>query len=225
MKAVTLEQLLPGMSASTRALNAQRIDPGAAALRAHVSLAAGSDAPAVMAKRDATAKHAAQGKAAQASGASLEEDLDEQHDLARVLGIGDVEKLNPAVCVEQDLGDGCFVGRRTTRCGADYRGLLRGSVPIVVEAKNAGRGRLRLIDDGRPRFDGVKRHQAAALTRCLKLGGVALLVVRFQRAAGEATYVVPWDEVCDLESIGPTDVSAWPMSLRGIYFECWAKRG
>lgn len=208
--------------------HALRGNPGLAALNRHVVACAGDDAPAVMAARAEHEERVAQARAAQASGADFEGDLEAQHDAGRAQGIGDIEKLSIPVAIEQDLGDGRFIGRRRGRVGADYRGLLRGGVPIAIEAKNAGRHRLALVDDGSPRFAGVKRHQANALARCLKLGGVALLLVRFKRRAGgrdvETDYAVPWDEVCHLDSLGPDDVHAWRVLPQKLYFERWAVR-
>lgn len=215
---------------------ALRNNPGLRAINAFVEAAAGDDAPEVMAARAAREQHAEQGRAAQASGASFEEELEELHDQARTSGLADVEKLHVGVVdVSRKFRDAAallsahddnrpFIAKRSKRCGADYRGVLRGGVPVVVEAKNAGRARLPLKDDGSPRFSGVKAHQRAALERCLKLGGVSLLVVRFTRAGGTTTYAVPWDAVSGLESIGPDDVDAWRLRPRELYLERWARR-
>lgn len=204
--------------------SALRNNPGLRALNAFVEAAAGDDAPEVMAARAAREKNEARGREAQASGRELESDIEDMHDAARTLGLADIEKLSVDIAVEQSLGEGRFVGRRRGRVGADYRGVLRGGNAVVVEAKNAGRARLPLKDDGSPRFSGVKAHQRAALERCLKLGGVALLVVRFTRAGGTTTYAVPWDAVSGLESIGPDDVDSWRLRPRELYLERWARR-
>lgn len=167
-----------------------------------------------------------QAAAAVASGHELEDWLDEQHELAAALGLADLEHTHPPVAVLRQLGGGEFHGKWRAKGGPDYRGVLKGGTAIAVEAKNAGRGRLKLRDEGKPRWDGVKRHQAAALNRCLKLGGVALLVVRFRRREQcrdvDTTYCVPWDEVCGKESIGPDDVASWAVG-RGLYLERWVR--
>ena len=208
--------------------SALRNNPGLRALNGFVAAAAGDDAPAVMAERAERERRSEQARAAQASGQTLETELEEQHDAARTLGLADIEKLSVPIIVEQNLGDGRLVGKRAGRVGADYRGVLRGGLAVVIEAKNAGRGRLALVDNNKPRFDGVKRHQRAALERCVKLGGVALLVVRFKRREDcrdvESTYAVPWDAVSGLDSIGPDDVSAWRWPRVGLYFERWMVR-
>jgi penicillin-binding protein-related factor A (putative recombinase) len=207
---------------------ALRNNPGLRALNGFIAAAAGDDAPAVMAERAEREKRSEQARAAQASGQTLETELEAAHELARTLGLADIEKLSVPVAVEQNLGDGRLIGKRCGRVGADYRGVLKGGVAVVIEAKNAGRGRLALVDNNKPRFDGVKRHQAAALNRCVKLGGVALLVVRFKRREDcrdvESTYAVPWDAVCGLDSLGPDDVSAWLWPGVGLYFERWMVR-
>lgn len=168
------------------------------------------------------------GRAAQASGASLEQWLDDQHEAAWLEGLAELEHLHPAVTVEQRLEEGRFIGRWRARSGADYRGTLRGGIAFAVEAKSAGLGRLPLVDDGSERFDGVKAHQRRALERTLKLGGVALLVVRFRRQRDrrhyDTTYAVPWDEIAAAESIGADDVSRWAVRSNDIYLRPWAGR-
>ena len=66
---------------------ALRNNPGLRAINAFVEAAAGDDAPEVMAARAAREQHAEQGRAAQASGASFEEELEELHDQARTSGL------------------------------------------------------------------------------------------------------------------------------------------
>ena len=162
------------------------------------------------------------GRLAQASGQSLETWLDAQHDAARVMGLADMEHTHPAVLIR----DGVPV-KLLGRSGPDYRGVLKGGTGIAVEAKVAGKGRLPLVDDGSMRFDGLKRHQRRALELCVKLGGVALLVVRFVRQQNkrpEATdYAVPFDAVAALDSLGPDDCADW--RIRGdLYLQPWVSR-
>lgn len=175
-------------------------------------------------ERERRVEHA---RAAHAAGVSLEEWLDDQHDAARITGLGDLEHLHPPVLVGEQLGGGWFRAKWRGRSGADYRGTLRGGLAVSVEAKSAGRGRLPLIDDGSERYDGVKAHQRTALERTLKLGGVALLVVRFRRqrdrALYDTTYAVPWDEIAAAETIGADDVSRWAVRS-DIYLRPWAGR-
>ena len=204
------------------------LSPSMRALNAHIAACAGEDAPAVMEARAQRAERSAQSAAAAASGNDLETWLDDQHEAARALRLADLEHQHPAVRVLRHIDGARFEGQWRSRSGPDYRGVLRGGRAVAVEAKNAGPDRLKLVDDGSPRFDGVKQHQADALNRALALGGVALLVVRFRRRAGgrdvETTYAVPWDEICGLESIGPDDVRPWACSSRGIYLERWTER-
>lgn len=171
-------------------------------------------------------ERSAQAAAAVASGNDLEEWLDEQHELARTIGLADLEHTHPPVAVIAQLGGGEFHGKWRAKGGPDYRGIFKGGTAIAVEAKNAGRHRLPLVDEGKPRFTGVRRHQAAALNRCVALGGVALLVVRFRRRADcrdvDTTYALPWEHVSHLESIGPDDVASWAVG-RGLYLERWAR--
>lgn len=206
---------------------ALRSNPGLRALNAHVLAACPpgelAQLEAELAERD---RRSAQASAAVASGGELEAWLEEQHGLAAQVGVADMEHTHPPVAVVRQLGGGEFLARWRAKGGPDYRGVLKGGTAICVEAKNAGRGRLGLRDTGKPRFDGVKQHQAAALNRCLKLGGVALLVVRFRRREHcrdvDTTYAVPWDEVCGMESIGPDDVASWAVG-RGLYLERWVR--
>lgn len=99
--------------------------------------------------------------------------------------------------------------------------MARGGLALAIEAKSAGKGRLGLQepvegDPARDRFDGVKDHQAAALTRCERLGGIALLVVRFVRMVDgrpvATLYAIPWGEIADLTDIGPDDVAPWAVT-------------
>jgi hypothetical protein len=172
-------------------------------------------------------RHAEHGRAAQAAGAAFEQWLEDQHEAAWLAGLAELEHLHPAVVVEQQLGDGRFTGRWRGRAGADYRGTLRGGLSIAVEAKSAGRGRLPLHDDGSERYDGVKAHQRRALERTLKLGGVALLVVRFTRQRegrpAHIHYAVPWDEIADAPSLGADDLTRWEIRS-DIYLRPWAGR-
>ena len=206
---------------------ALRSNPGLRALNAHM-LAACPPGELEQLKGELAAREerSEQSAAAAASGQELEDWLDEMHELAATLGVADLEHTHPEVIVREQLGGGEFIGKWRAKSGPDYRGVLRGGVAIAVEAKNAGRHRLGLVDTGKPRFTGVKRHQAAALNRCLKLGGVALLVVRFRRREDcrdvDTTYAVPWDEVCGKESIGPDDVASWAVG-RGLYLERWVR--
>lgn len=206
---------------------ALRSNPGLRALNAHILAACPPGELAQFeAERAERADRSAQAAAAVASGGDLEGWLEEQHELAATLGLADLEHTHPPVVVLQQIGGGEFRGKWRAKGGPDYRGLLKGGVAIAVEAKNAGRGRLGLVDTGKERFDGVKRHQAAALNRCVKLGGVALLVVRFRRREHcrdvDTTYAVPWDEVCGKESIGPDDVASWAVR-GGLYLERWVR--
>lgn len=215
------------MSKWFTAKHALRGNPGLRALNAHM-LAACPPGELEQLKGELAAREerSEQAAAAVASGGELEGWLDEQHELAAVLGLADMEHTHPPVVVKEQLGGGEFLGKWKAKGGPDYRGVLKGGTAIAVEAKNAGRHRLGLVDTGKPRFDGVKRHQAAALNRCLKLGGVALLVVRFRRRVDcrdvDTTYCVPWDEVCGLESIGPDDVASWAVRGR-LYLERWVR--
>lgn len=171
-------------------------------------------------------RHVAQGRAAQASGATFEDWLDDQHAAALLAGLAELEHLHPPVQVEQRLPEGRFVGRWRGRSGADYRGTLRGGTALAVEAKSAGRGRLELVDDASERFDGLKAHQRRALERTLRMGGVALLVVRFVRQRRgcpvESTHAIPWDAICDMPSIGADDVDRWRVR-RELYLAPWAE--
>jgi hypothetical protein len=206
------------VSRTVTAEQALRGNAGLRALNVFVAAAAGDDAPAVMAARAERAERTAAARAAQASGADLESWLDEQHQLARTLGVADVEHLHPRATI---VGGAL---RYVARSGPDYRGVLRGGGALAVEAKSAGRHRLALRPKSEQR-GGVQPHQAAALTRCVKLGGVALLVVRFRRRElghdVDTTYAVPWEAVSSAESIGPDDVEAWAVG-RGLYLERWA---
>ncbi len=207
------------MSRVPTAAEALRGNPGLRALNAFVMAAAGDDAPAVMEARAERATKSAKARAAQASGADLEGWLDQQHELARTIGLADLEHLHPRATI---VGGAL---RFVARSGPDYRGVLRGGGAVAVEAKSSGRHRLQLNDEGAERFAGVRRHQAAALTRCAKLGGLALLVVRFRRRVDsrdvDTTYAVPWESVSGAESIGPDDVAAWAVS-GGCYLSRWA---
>lgn len=182
------------------------------------------DRPAIIERE----RHEAHGRAAQAAGASFESWVEDQHQAAWLEGLAELEHLHPEVAVEQQLGEGRFIGRWRSRSGADYRGTLRGGLSIAVEAKSAGRGRLELVDDGSERFDGVKAHQRRALERTLRLGGVALLVVRFTRQRdGRPTHIhcaVPWDEIAAEPSIGADDVTRWAIRNGDIYLRPWAGR-
>ncbi len=167
-----------------------------------------------------------QARAAHAAGMSLEDWLEQQHEAALLAGLAEVDKQNPAVTVGEPLGDGWFRAKWRTRSGADYRGTLRGGASLAVEAKSAGRGRLPLVDDGSPRFDGVKAHQRRALERALQMGGVALLVVRFTRQRKghlvDTIYAAPWETVSALETVGPEDVAAWRVEPGRVYLARWA---
>ena len=205
------------------------LSPSVRALNAHIEACAGDDAPAVMeARAERRSRSQQSAAAAAASGNDLEGWLDDQHEAARALRLADLEHQNPAVRVLRHLDAARFEGQWRARSGPDYRGTLRGGRSVTVEAKNAGRDRLKLVDDGSPHYDGVKQHQADALNRALALGGVALLVVRFRRRAQgrdvETTYAVPWDAVCGMASIGPDDVRPWACSPRGVYLERWTER-
>lgn len=206
---------------------ALRGNPGLRALNAHVLAACPpGELAQLQGELAAREERSERSAAAAASGHELEDWLDEQHELAAALGLADLEHTHPAVAVREQLGGGEFIGKWRAKGGPDYRGVLKGGTAIAVESKNAGRHRLGLVDTGKPRFTGVKRHQAAALNRCLKLGGVALLVVRFRRREDcrdvDTTYAVPWDEVCGKDSIGPDDVASWAVG-RGLYLERWVR--
>lgn len=170
-------------------------------------------------------ERSAQAAAAVASGSDLEGRIQEQHEEAWTLGWADMEHTHAPVVVLARLGDSEFHGKWKAKGGPDYRGVLKGGLAIAVEAKNAGRGRLSLVDTGKPRFDGVRKHQAEALNRCVKLGGIALLYVRFRRRVDcrdvDTDYAPPWEEVCALESIGPDDVARWV--VRGNYLRKWVQ--
>lgn len=148
------------------------------------------------------------GRQAQASGQSLEARIDSHHETARWLGLADLEHQHPAVLIR----DGVPV-KLLARSGPDYRGVLRGGRAIAVEAKSAGTGRLALVDTGLPRFDGLKAHQRKALERCMRLGGVALVFVRFVRQRGgvptELLYAVPFEHIASCATIGPEDCDGW----------------
>lgn len=199
---------------------ALRANPGLRALNRFVETCAGDDAADVMKARAEQHQRSENARAAAKAGQSLEQWLDEQHEAARAMGLADLEHLHPRTTLVH--GELTYVARS----GPDYRGVLRGGLAVAVEAKSAGRGRLGLIDEGAPRFDGVKAHQASALRRCVMLGGVALLVVRFRRQvdgrAVDTVYAVPWDAVDGRKDIGPDDVSAWRVT-NGIYLEKWVR--
>jgi len=164
---------------------------------------------------------ASKSRAANASGRSLEHWLDEQHELARAVGLADLEHIHPRTT----LVGGML--RYVARSGPDYRGVMRGGVAVAVEAKSAGRARLILAGDG-GHGAAVKPHQAEALSRCIKLGGVALVVVRFvRRDEGRdvaTTYAVPWDAVAGRATIGPDDVEAWAVEPQRLYLDRFVRR-
>ena len=130
------------------------------------------------------------------------------------MGLADLEHIHPrTTMVGGEL-------RYVARSGPDYRGVMRGGVAVAVEAKSAGRARLILAGDG-GHGAAVKPHQADALHRCVKLGGVALVVVRFVRIVDKrdvsTVYAVPWDVIEGRATIGPDDVEPWAVEPRRLY--------
>lgn len=177
---------------------------------------------------EAREKRSAAAATSHAHGEDLEGWLNDQHDAARMMGLADLEKLNPAVAVGEQLGDGWFRARWKGRTGGDYRGTLRGGLSACVEAKHAGEARLKLVVDvSKARHQGLQPHQRRALDHTQKLGGVALVVVRFTRQRDgrpvDTTYAAPWDAICHLESIGPDDVAAYRVRS-DVYLSPWVSR-
>lgn len=199
-------------------MNGRRYSAHAATILARGMAA--DDAATFLAAHAEGAQGRRQGAAAQATGQAFEALLERHHARARVLGVADVEHLHPPV-LSRGGQPVQFIGRS----GVDYQGVLSGGRAVYIEAKSAGRGRLPLVDDGSPRFDGVKRHQRAALDRCVELGGVALLAVRFVRQENrqpvESVYVVPWENVRHLASVGPEDCAGWELAGE-TYLSRWA---
>lgn len=205
-----------GAAHPARAFTPPAKHPSPFALAAHPD-----DRPTIEARE----KRSAAAAASHAHGDDLEAWLDAQHEAALLMGLAELEHLHPPVRVEQHLGEGRFTGRFTGRSGADYRGTLRGGVSIAVEAKHAGVARLKLVvDDTKARHQGLQTHQRRALDRTQKMGGVALVLVRFTRQhqgrAVDTVYAAPWDAICHLESIGPDDVAAYRVRS-DVYLQPW----
>lgn len=116
--------------------------------------------------------HAARGRAAHDNGAAFERWLSDQHKVLRLARRAYVRKVGAPVIVGRD-GNPCGWSGRGP---ADYQGVLRGGIPVAIEAKSR---ELRLTAREIP------DHQREDLEAVEAMGGLALVVIEL-RGVGAA---------------------------------------
>lgn len=165
------------------------------------------------------------GAAEQSAGAAWEAWCAGQHRAAVAAGwLVWVDHYGPEV---RHLRQGAY--RIVGKAPPDYLGQLAGGRILVVEAKRRG-GRLILGGDSR---DAIEEHQMRRLRETERGGGLALVLVAFERAAGVTRYAAPWSAVDAAArrprggawpSIGPEDLDGW-QCVSPCYLARWAGVG
>lgn len=150
----------------------------------------------------------AQGRAAEAAGRGAESALAELHAIYYAQGRAWIGRRPAEVGRRWDKATHAQIVTRSTACGADFAGYLRGGRGIAVEAKT--------VADG-SRLTGVREFPAAQieeLRAAAQMGSVGLIVADVRAGDHAGRYVVPvtrderWDRafagfVASIPLVGP----------------------